>query len=238
VFWTRNPSRFRPALERVRDMGLPFVVQFTILDYPRSLETSTPEVGRAIEAARELAQRFGPKIVVWRYDPIVVTDRTPAAWHRESFARSAAALTGATDEVVVSFATIYRKTQRNLGAAARRHGFAWRDPPLIEKRGLLADIAEEARRHALRPTLCSQPELSIDGIEPARCVDAERIGVAAKLKGNRPGCACHESRDIGAYDTCPHGCVYCYAVNSPALARRRHRAHDPDDPSLASSLQG
>ncbi|MCY4500388.1 MAG: DUF1848 family protein, partial [Alphaproteobacteria bacterium] len=45
---------------------------------------------------------------------------------------------------------------------------------------------------------------------------------------NRPGCACAASRDIGAYDTCPHGCLYCYANASPKAARRRFKAHDPE----------
>jgi DNA repair photolyase len=54
------------------------------------------------------------------------------------------------------------------------------------------------------------------------------------VKGNRPECACHESRDIGEYDTCPHGCVYCYAVRTRALARRRFQQHDPEGEFLCT----
>jgi DNA repair photolyase len=51
--------------------------------------------------------------------------------------------------------------------------------------------------------------------------------VRAAQKGNRPECACFEARDIGEYDTCPHGCVYCYAVRNRPLAQKRYAQHDP-----------
>ena len=95
-----------------------------------------------------------------------------------------------------------------------------------------------AAEHGLKASLCSQESLLAPGLQAARCVDAERLSrvagraIAARTKGNRPGCLCAESRDIGAYDSCPHGCVYCYAVRSPDLAKRNHRRHDPAAESL------
>jgi len=85
----------------------------------------------------------------------------------------------------------------------------------------------------LQATLCAQPALLVEGLSPARCVDAARFSdvaghpIEARTRGNRPGCLCAESRDLGAYDTCPHGCVYCYAVRRPELAKQNHRRHDP-----------
>ncbi|MEH6545165.1 MAG: DUF1848 family protein [Sneathiella sp.] len=40
-----------------------------------------------------------------------------------------------------------------------------------------------------------------------------------KWQGNRAGCLCVASRDIGMYDTCAHGCVYCYSVSSAEKAK-------------------
>ena len=87
-------------------------------------------------------------------------------------------------------------------------------------------------------TLCSQPDYLASGASPAKCIDADRLSdvadapIEALQKGNRPGCACDQCRDIGDYDSCPHGCVYCYAVATPALARQRHRSHDPNSAYL------
>ena len=233
VFWTRNAGPFHAALHEVRRRGFPFVMQYTITGYPRALETSLIEAARAIEQVRRIAEQFGPQTMVWRYDPIVASELTPLDWHLANFARLAAALEGAADEVVISFVQLYRKTRRNLEAAARAHRFAWRDPTDEEKLALVGELVARAGRHGLRLSLCAQPQYAVPGAAEARCIDAARLGaiagrpIAAPTKGNRPDCRCAESRDIGEYDTCPHGCVYCYAVSSRALARRRHQAHDP-----------
>jgi len=244
VFWTRNLGPFMAHLAEIERRGLPFVVQFTVTGHPRALEAATVAADRAVGQIRAVAADYGPRAAVWRYDPILVSSLTPLDWHRGQFARLADALSGAVDEVVVSFAQIYRKTGRNLATAARHHGFEWRDPELAEKRALLADLARIAAGRGMRLTLCTQPELVTEEIGAARCIDAERLSavagrkIAARQKGNRPGCLCAESRDIGDYDSCTHGCVYCYAVSSRALAQRRRRAHDPGSEMLVPAAGG
>lgn len=240
VFWTRNAAPFAEALAEIRRRGFAFVVQHTVTGYPRAVEPAAPEADRAVERIRALADAYGPRAVVWRYDPILDSTLTPPVWHEDNFAHLAASLAGAVDEVVVSFAQPYRKTARNLDAAAKRHGFAWRDPPADEERALLARLAAIAADHAMRLTVCSQPELIVPGAQGASCVDAARLSdvagrpITAKRKGNRPGCLCDESRDIGAYDSCAMGCAYCYAVTSPQAAQRRLAAHDPAAESLSA----
>ncbi|MDA8231151.1 MAG: DUF1848 domain-containing protein [Magnetospirillum sp.] len=239
VFWTRNAAPFLPALAEVRAAGIPFVVQYTVTAYPRALESSVIEPERATLQIRRLAEEHGPRAVVWRYDPIVFSSPTPAEFHVETFGRLAESLAGTVDEVVVSFANIYRKTARNLAAAARAHHFSWWDPADADKRALAEVLATRAAARGMALTLCSQPDYLVPGTKAAACVDAGRLEdvakgwghprpVRARVKGNRPGCLCSESRDIGEYDTCPHGCAYCYAVNSRTLAKRRHREHDPE----------
>lgn len=243
VFWTRNLDPFWLALDEVRTLKLPFVVQFTLTGYPRALEPAVISEARGLDQLRRLVAEQGGRTAVWRYDPVFATDLTPPSWHRETFTRLADALANVVDEVVLSFAQIYAKTRRNTDRAAARHGFAWQDPPEEDKRSLLVELSQIARSRGLRPSLCSQPDLLgegglFDGPEPARCIDAQRLSdvanawglaspIAARTKGNRPGCLCAESRDIGAYDTCPHGCTYCYAVSASEKAKAYRRQHDP-----------
>jgi hypothetical protein len=239
VFWTRNVGPFLGALAEVRRAGLPFVVQYTVTGYPRALESSVIEAERSLDLMAEVAAAHGRRAVVWRYDPIMVSSLTPASWHEDNFSRLAGRLEGVVDEVVISFANIYRKTQRNVAAAARAHHFDWCDPPAEDKTTLATRLAVAAAACGMALTVCSQPEYTVAGSEGARCVDARRLEavaagwgtlrpVRARPKGNRPGCFCFESRDIGDYDTCPHGCTYCYAVNSRTLAKRRFHLHDPE----------
>lgn len=245
VFWTRNAQPFHGALRLVRAADLPFVVQYTITGTPRALERSVVEPERAVADIRAVAAKYGPRAVVWRYDPIVFSELTPPEFHRANFARLAAGLGGAVDEVVISFVQIYKKTARNMDAAARAHGFTWGDADDEAKRALAADLAEIAAAHGMRLSVCSQAAYMVAGSHGAACIDARRLedvaagwglrrAITTKVKGNRPDCLCHESRDIGAYDTCPHGCAYCYAVGSRSLATRRFAEHDPTSEFLVS----
>jgi hypothetical protein len=233
VFWTRNAGPFFDTLRGLHRSDRPFVVHFTITGYPTALDRATIPAAAAVRQVRDLAAAFGPRALVWRYDPIVFSTITPPAHHRAAFARLAAALEGAVDEAVVSFAHMYAKTRRNLEAAARAYGFSWRDPEAAEKQALLGDLAAIAADHGMRLTVCGQPDLRVAGTVEARCIDAERLSdvagaaVRALQKAHRTACGCWASKDIGAYDTCVHGCVYCYAVNTRGQAKDRRRRHDP-----------
>lgn len=248
VFWTRNFGPVLSRLPELQDFGRPFVVQYTVTGYPRQIEAAVIEPRRAIGQIRELADRVHPACPVWRYDPILFTTLTPAEYHLENFRDLAGRLKGSTNEVVVSFAQMYAKTRRNLDAAASRAHFEWQDPSAEEKIARLGQLARIAREAGMQLTVCTQPELVCEGapgcpgVMEARCVDArrlEQIGgfrIAAASKGTRPGCACHESRDIGDYDTCPHGCVYCYAVRHRRIALNNYKSHDPATESLLPIL--
>ncbi len=241
VFWTKNIGPFLKYLPEVVKRGYPFIVQHTINGYPRELESRVINYNHTVEHMKTLATTYGPERLVWRYDPILFTSLTPVEWHRDNFAHLARQLEGTTDEVVISFAQVYRKTKRNVEEAAREYAFDWREHQdeahvLSVGRALAQEVAQIAQSHGMRLKICSQKAFLIPGVvEEARCVDADRLERVAghpiigkaHQKGNRKECGCFASRDIGEYDTCPHGCVYCYAVQRRDIALQRFREHDP-----------
>jgi hypothetical protein len=237
VFWTKNFRPFMKHVPAIESSGIPFIVQYTINGYPKSLENHVVEWHKSVETAQQLAAKLGPRCVAWRYDTIIFSRETPFDFHVENFSRIAEALRGVTDEVVISFMQLYRKTARNMDKMAAAHENEWWDPTLEEKRELATELFRRARDQEMTLTICSQPEI-ITIQSASRCIDSERLAavggraISAKTVGNRPGCECAASRDIGDYDTCPHGCVYCYAVRSQELAVKRFRMHDPESEFL------
>jgi hypothetical protein len=238
VFWTKNLGPFLKHLPEVHKRGYAFMVQYTINGYPRSLEFSVVDGTRSIEHMKRLADTYGRSVAVWRYDTIVFSSATPLDFHRRNFEALARALEGTTDEVIVSFAQIYKKTLRNMNWAANEFGFAWEDPSDEVKYNLAAELAQVARVHGMQLSMCAQRQFLAPGVSDARCVDCQRLSriagrlIHVKRRGNRHDCGCFASRDIGEYDTCPHGCVYCYAVQNRGLAQRRFKEHDPQSEFL------
>lgn len=233
VFWTKNLGPFMDVLPEVKRLGFPFLVQYTINGYPRALESRVVDARRSVEHVIFVGKEFGSRVPVWRYDPIIISSLTPPDYHRDNFSSLAKQLRGFTDEVVVSFVQVYQKTRHNMDGSAKENGFSWSDPSPDEKRSLLRDLASLAAEHQIRLTICTQPDLLVPGVGEARCVDAQRLmdishkTFRTQLKGMRQDCGCFESIDIGDYDTCPHGCVYCYAVRNRRLALERYQSHDP-----------
>lgn len=243
-------ARGNPFVVQYTITGYPRELEERVVDTERAIRHM--RVLAEHYGGESAGRRVSP--AVWRYDPILVTNLTPIKWHVATFARLAQQLEGTTDEVVFSFAHLYQKTRRNLAHKREDAGVDWSAHEAIMREveatgkapqvalDLVARLTAIAREHGMRLRGCSQPEFLVPGVEPAHCVDSARLAdvalawgirpsaglMRAKEKGNRPGCACAESRDIGEYDTCPHGCVYCYAVRNRAMALDRYRKHDPN----------
>ena len=77
------------------------------------------------------------------------------------------------------------------------------------------------------------------GVAHGACIDGKFISEITgrrldgkKDKGQRPACGCITSTDIGAYNTCPHGCIYCYANSNANTVRENYAIHNPRSPLI------
>ena len=222
VFWTRNVAPFLSVLDTLQRRGLAFVVHYALTQAPTSGAT-------AIAAMRELHRRFGARVVVWRYDPLVLDERHDAESHLASFARLARELAGVVDEAVVAFAHA-RPRGRSLGA---QRGLATSEAAdaarSVSRRELVRGLAELARASAMRLSVCADAEALAPGSSPARCIDARRIAdvagcpVDAPTAGFMRDCLCARAVDIGDVGGSTPEC-FCGA-SAKRQVRLRHDPH-------------
>jgi len=235
VFWSKNPAPMLPRLDAVSALGYPFYFQYTLTPYGQAWEPGLPEVSRRLDTMLTLSRRLGKGRIVWRYDPIIIEERFPPVYHAEQFERLCRRLEGAIGTCVISFADRYAHNKAIIPAMR-----------MDDMRSAAQALSEIASRYDIRLTACCEEGWLADyGIEKSACIDQRRVeailGCSVRGKkdpGQRPGCGCVESVDIGMYSTCLNGCRYCYATRSPAAARRNWEQHDPASPLLTGWPQG
>ncbi|MGD9611753.1 MAG: DUF1848 domain-containing protein [Kiritimatiellia bacterium] len=248
VFWTKNPAGLWPHLDELDRRGLRYYFQFTLNDYAaEGLEPGLPPLAARLAAFRRLADRLGPDRVIWRLDPLLLTDRLGVPELLERAARLLAQLAPHTRRLVFSFADLaaYPAVRRNLARA----GIAAREFAPAEMVEFARGLAEINRAPGLALATCAEEiDLAAFGVARNRCVDGallarlwpgdaallEFLGSRAARKdpGQRRACGCLASKDVGRYGTCPHGCVYCYANVSRAAAERNFRAHRAENETI------
>jgi DNA repair photolyase len=228
VFWTRNFSPMLRHLDELEARGYRYLIHFTLTALPRIYETHVPSVRSAVRQMRALAERIGPERVLWRYDPILISRESDFAFHRRNFEALARDLEGATRQCSVSFLQVYGKVRRNF----TKRNLPLPNPDDAQRRELAAELAAIGARCGISVLACCNDQLLGDGVGKARCVDREQalglwpdLRLEAAAAPTREECGCSRSFDVGAYDTCLHGCIYCYATRDRETARARHHRH-------------
>lgn len=236
VFWSKNPA---PMLSRLDELDkYDYYFQYTINDYGKEAELKIPPLEQRLETFIAISEKTGRERVIWRYDPIIFSDEYIPERHLESFSHIAEKLRGYTEKCVFSLVDIYfSKNSRNL----MRLGEKKISPEELDD--FLKNMADIARKNDLALASCAEG-ISAEkyGIEHNSCIDKaliERITgskLNVKPDGQRPNCQCVKCDDIGTYDTCPHGCVYCYANFRPAVVLEKTKLYDIHSPLLCDSL--
>lgn len=239
VFWSKNPAPLLSHLSRLKERGIGCYIQYTLNDYEsEGLEPNVPTLTQRIDTFRRLVDAFGMGAVVWRFDPLILTDRINIDTLLAKIAHIADALADYTEKLVFSFADIesYKKVSRNLRQSGINYR-EWDEDSMREFASRLSSMNRDSWNFRLA-TCAERIDLSEYGIDHNRCIDPELIGRlspndtvlqnflynAKTDNGQRKACGCILSKDIGAYNTCPHGCLYCYANISPASAFANYKA--------------
>jgi hypothetical protein len=241
VFWTRFPRPFFPYINELATLGYRFYFQYTILNNPRILDRRSPGLEQAVETFCELSNMLGAERVIWRYDPIVLSNLTDVHFHAENYARIAQSLRGFTHRSVISIMDFYPKTTKRFTELTDA-GFQLVSNDLIpsELGKLIPSLVQSAHENGMEIFSCAEPfNLNNYGVLPGKCVDDEYINKVfhiavnhEKDPGQRKVCGCVISRDIGMYNTCLFECAYCYATQDFEHSRSRYYQHNPDSTSL------
>ena len=237
VLWTKNPI---PMLNRLSELDkYNYYFQFTLTSYGKDVEPNIPSKNDIIiPAFQKLSQTIGRKKVIWRYDPIFFNDKYTMEYHCKYFKALAERIGEYTEKCTVSFLDLYRNTTRNtqplniqLETTEQQFEIMSRFSEIAKKYGFYID------------TCCESIELDKLGIYHAHCIDRERfeqIGnytlEVEKDKSQRPECGCIASIDIGTYNTCKNGCLYCYANYSNSTVIKNTQMHNPLSPLLFGEI--
>lgn len=238
VFWTKNPI---PMLEKLKYFhDYMYYFQFTVNAYGNDIERNVPNKNSEIVPAFQyLSKKISKERVIWRYDPIMITEKYSVDYHIRYFEELAKRLSGYTEKCVISFIDFYRNTSSNLKP------FIVKPLSNHDMMKIAGSISKIGEKYKIKIESCAEEiDLESVGIEHGSCIDQslfERL-LGCKLKAGidknqRLKCGCMESIDIGAYDTCKNGCRYCYANHSQKAMERNLTLYDPDSPLLCGCIQ-
>ena len=233
AFWTKNPEPILPFLKEIDEMGYQYYFQMTITDYDSDMETELPSIAESMATFLLVSEMLGKERMDWRFDPIILNEKYTVPYHLEKFEMMCEWMHKATTRCIIRFVDTNK------------------DSPFLELEQedmieLAEGLSKIARNYQLPIYTCSEKiDLSRYGIQHGACIDKEKIhkliGYKVDLKkdpGQRRECGCAESIDIGMYDTCIHGCKYCYATGSLESAKKKYGQHDPGSLLLTGNLKG
>ncbi|MFR8837815.1 DUF1848 domain-containing protein [Bacteroides nordii] len=238
VFWSKNPAPMLEKLDKLKEYNYYF--QFTLNPYGPDIENHLPAISKRIDTFKRLSDRIGKEKVIWRYDPVLTNETYTPGFHKEKFAEIAYELKEHTEKCMLGFIDHYQ----HIRTAVSRFNIQ----PLLK-----ADIEEMAVSFKKTVDTCSiqldtctvKVDLTHLGIPGGLCIDnqlVERIAgypiSARKDKNQRDICRCAESIDIGTYESCLNGCIYCYAIKGNYnTVKYNLNKHDKNSPMLVGELQ-
>ena len=238
VFWSKNPAPLLPYLDQIVQKYL-FYFQFTLNAYGTDIEPNLPAICERIGTFKYISEKYGKERIIWRYDPVMLTEKYSIEWHIRNFAYIADQLKSYANTCVFSFVDLYDKVKNNL-KTEKVAQITQTEIDIIAR-----EFSGIALAHAITLKTCAEEvDLNKYGIENSCCVDPVlisklvRCDISVKKDINqRDICGCVESIDIGQYNTCKHACKYCYANYSQPSVQKCFAAHIPTSPLLIGDIE-
>ena len=242
VFWTRNPKPLFKSLNLLHREGFTYYFNYTLLDYPTLFDPMLTTLSHKLDTFKKLSDTIGPEKVIWRYDPIILSNLTPVEMHIKVYEKIAQSLRGYTYRSIISFVDLYKKVKNRFRSELKEdiRIDTVHEKPIDTYTLLLGQLAQIAHDNTIEIYTCSEPlDFTPYGIKPGKCIDSNYIKKFFAIEVDdrkdphqRKFCGCVKSKDIGMYDTCLFGCKYCYATHSLTKAKKNYKTHNPDSPSL------
>jgi hypothetical protein len=242
VFWTRNPQPLIPYLKELDQLGYRYYFQYTVMNNPRPIDAMTHSLSSSLKIFKKLSDLIGPERVIWRYDPVIISNITGIEFHTATYKNIAETLRNYTQRSVISLLDIYPKLKKRLQVLKDKGVEIVDCDNKSDKRfdELLYTLAGVAEQNKMEIVSCAEdPDLTKYNIQPGKCIDDDYIervfGISVTNKKDptqRKACGCVVSKDIGVYNTCLSGCQYCYATTSFEKAKALYKKHNPDSTSM------
>lgn len=176
VFWSKNPRPLLPFLHILKERNIRCYVQYSLNDYERELLEKVPPLETRIETFRLLVRELGRGAVVWRFDPLILTDDISIDDLLRKLQHIGDQLRGYTEKLVFSFADIalYKKVKRNLEQSGVPY-HEWETAQMEELAARLAEMNRERGWNYELATCGEQIDIARYGIRHNRCVDGDLI---------------------------------------------------------------
>lgn len=175
VFWSKNPRPLLAHLCKLEDKGINCYVQFTLNDYEKNgLEKNVHPLAERIETFHLLKEKLGLGGVVWRFDPMILTDKIGVDELLRKVDNIGNQLKGVTEKLVFSFADIleYRKVKVNL----EKNNIPYRVWDLMQMEQFAEGISELNKAWGFQLATCGEKiDIARYGIEHNRCIDGDLI---------------------------------------------------------------
>lgn len=225
VFWSKDYTQFLSSLHEMLDAGYRSYFNYTLTNLPAAFETNVNH-DNALRSLKVLSRMYSPAHINWRYDPIVLSSITDYDWQVSNFKDLCSKVKGFVNRCYFNFPVYYGKVKTNLNMFIKKTGIKVYNPDNETKTRLITDFVNIAKENGIQLFSCAESHGYNPDVQPAHCIDAAIINQLYHIndltgyKASRQGCGCTQSTDIGSYNTCNHGCIYCYANTSSTTIKQ------------------